>query len=310
MNARLVRQLIILYPPTWRTRYRDEFQGFLETHPSNVRTILNVIGWALYERVLSLGGFKMDRRKNSLVLMVYGYLAAIAAGVNFYLTVDDTPLAAVMHNHSVLLTSWNLVRAGSVLALGAVAMIGIPVFLTIVRAAFAARRWDVVSRLAVPPCAALVTLIWMITGAKLAGGHWVPTPWDVNGDWTAPADWPPLDTRWALSSVTFVLLTVGLIVSAVSVKHAIVRSDLSRHKRLLFAVPSMLLASSVAVMAIGVLTWGWFVQQYAASDFHARNGGLFSSTNFTSWGVSCVLFLAATVVAVHGTRSAIALGAE
>jgi len=252
----------------------------------------------------------MDRRKNSLVLMLYGYLAAIAAGVNFYWTVDDTPLTAVMRNHSELFTSWNLVRAGSLVALGAVAMIGIPVLLTIVRAAFAAREWDVVSRLAVPPCAALVTLIWMIIGAKLTGGHWVPTPWDVNGDWTAPADWPPLATRWALSSVAFVLMTVGLLVSAISVKQAIVRSDLSRHKRLLFAAPSMLLASSVAVMAIGMLTWGWFVQQYAASDFHARNGGLFSSTNFTSWALSCVLFLAATVAAVQGTRSAIAFEAE
>ena len=135
-------------------------------------------------------------------------------------------------------------------------------------------------------------------------------PWDVNGDWTAPADWPPLPTRWVLSSVTFVMMTAGFIVSAISVKQAIVRSDLSRHKRLLFAAPSILLASSVAVMAIGVLTWGWFVQQYAASGFHARNGGLFSSTNSTSWAVSCVLFLAATVAAVQGTRSAIALEAE
>jgi hypothetical protein len=218
MNARLVRQLIVLYPPTWRTRYGDEFRGFLETHPLNLPNLLNVIGWAMYERLLSLGAFKMDLRQNSLVLMLYGFLAVIAAGVNFYWTVDDTPLAAVMHNHLALLTSWNLVRAGSVLVLGAVAMIGVPVFLTIVRAALAARQWALVSRLAVPACAALVTLIWMITGAKLAGGHWVPTPWDVGGDWTAPADWPPLATRWALSSVTFVLMTLGLIFSAISVK--------------------------------------------------------------------------------------------
>jgi hypothetical protein len=264
----------------------------------------------MYERVFSLGGFKMDRRQNSLALMLYAYLAAIAAGINFYWTVDDTPLATTMHNHSALFISWNLIRAGSLLALAAVAMVGIPVFLMMVRAALAARQWDVIYRLAVPPCAALVTLIWMITGAKLAGGHWVPTPWDVNGDWTAPADWPPLPTRWALSSVTFVLMTAGLIVSAISVKQAIVRSDLSRQKRLWFAAPSMLLASSVAAMAIGVLTWGWFVQQYAGSDFHARNGGLFSSTNFASWAASCVLFLAAAVTAVQGARSALALKTE
>src|SRR5260370_17011491 len=112
MQSWLVRQLIGLYPSTWPTRYRNEFQGFLETHPSNFQTILNVIGWAMYERVLSLGRFKMDRRQNSLVLMLYAYLAAIAAGVNFYWTVDDTPLAAAMHNHPALLPKWNLIHAG------------------------------------------------------------------------------------------------------------------------------------------------------------------------------------------------------
>ena len=66
----------------------------------------------------------------------------------------------------------------------------------------------------------------------------------------------------------------------------------------------MLLTVSMGLMALGVLLWGWFVEQYAASDFHARNGGFFSSTNFASWIGSLVLLLAATATAVAGTRSA------
>ena len=310
MNARLVGQLVTLYPQEWRTRYGEEFQSFLETHPSNLGTVLNVIGGAMHERVLSLGRFKMDRRQNSLALMLYAFLGAIAAGINFYWTVDETPLAAAMHDYSALFTSWNLVRAGSFLALAVFATVGIPLFLTMLRAAFAAQRWDVVCRLAVPPCAALVTLAWMVTAARLSGGHWVPTPWDVTGDWTAPRDWPPLATRWALSSVTFVLMMAGIILSAISIRQAIRRSDLSKHRRLWFTAPSMLLAGSVATMALGVLTWGWFVQEYAASDFHVRNGGLFSSTNFASWMASCIVFLSATVVAVKGARSALSLKTE
>jgi hypothetical protein len=307
MNARLVCQLVSLYPQEWRTRYGEEFQSFLETHPSNLRAVLNVIGGAMHERVLSSGRFKMDRRQNSLALMLYAYLGAIVAGINFYWTVDDTPLAAAMHNYSALFTSWNLVRAGSLLALAAFAAVGIPVFLTIVRTTFAAQRWDVVCRLAVLPCAALVTLAWMVAAARLSGGHWVPAPWDVTGDWAAPHDWPPLATRWVLSSVTFVLMITGTVVSAISVRQAIRRSDLSMHRRLWFTAPSMLLAGSVAVMAIGALSWGWFVQEYAASDFHVRDGGLFSSTNFASWMASCIVFLAATVMAVKGARSALSL---
>jgi hypothetical protein len=310
MNARLVSQLVGLYPQEWRTRYGEEFQSFLETHPSNLRTVLNVIGGAMHERLLSSGRLKMDRRQNSLALMLFAYLGALAAGINFYWTVDDTPLAAAMHSYSALFTSWNLVRAGSLLALAAFATVGIPVFLTIARTSFAAKRWDVVCRLAAPPCAALVTLAWTIAAASLSGGHWVPTPWDVTGDWTAPHDWPPLATRWVLSSVTFILMMSGTIVSAISVRQAIRRSDLSKPRRLWFTAASMLLAGSVAVMAVGVLSWGWFVQQYAASDFHVRDGGLFGSTNFASWMASCMVFLAATVMAVKGAHSALSLKTE
>jgi hypothetical protein len=54
MNARLVRQLVNFYPQEWRTRYGEEFQSFLETHPANLQTVLNIIGGAMHERVLSL----------------------------------------------------------------------------------------------------------------------------------------------------------------------------------------------------------------------------------------------------------------
>jgi hypothetical protein len=140
MNARLVRHLAGLYPPEWRIRYRQEFQDFLAAHPSNLRTILNVVGWAMCERIFSLGRFKMDRRQHSLTLMLFAYLAAIAGGVNFYWTVDDTPLATAMRDHAALSASWNLILAGSVLALAAVAMVGIPMLLTM-------KRRDVVYRL-------------------------------------------------------------------------------------------------------------------------------------------------------------------
>src|SRR5258708_27099414 len=128
MNERLVRHLIRLDPPSWRVRYCDEFADFLEGQPSNLRTIFDIVAWAIHERVLSLGELIMDRRQNSLALMFYGFIAAIAAGVNFYWTVADTPLATAMHQHRALFVSWTFVRAGSVAALAALAVIGIPVF--------------------------------------------------------------------------------------------------------------------------------------------------------------------------------------
>ncbi len=65
-------------------------------------------------------------------------------------------------------------------------MVRLPVLVTILRTALSNRRWDVVYRLAVPPCAVLVTLTWIAAAASANSSHWAPTPWDVTGDWTAP----------------------------------------------------------------------------------------------------------------------------
>lgn len=307
MNARLARALLNLYPLEWRARYRGEFQSLLETYRATPRTILNVAGSAIREHIYALGRMKMDQRQHSLSLMLYAYLAAIAAGVNFYWTVDGTPLAAVMRNHAASLTSWNMVRAGCLLAFAAVAIVGIPVFLAMLRWALSARRWDVLLRLAAPFFTAMVILGWMAAVAGITGGHWIPTPWDVTGDWTAPRLWPPLATRWICSSVTFALMAAGLALSARNLRQAIRLSDLSKPRRFWFTLSSALLAVSIALMASGVLSWGWFAQRYAASDFHARNGGFFSSTNAISWAVSCAMFFLAAVIAVRGTRSALSL---
>ena len=67
-----------------------------------------------------------------------------------------------------------------------------------------------------------------------------------------------------------------------------------------------MLALAIVAMTAGVAGWGWFAQQYAAADFHARNGGLFSSTNIVSWTASCLVFLVASMLAVRGASAAFA----
>lgn len=245
----------------------------------------------------------MDRRKTCLALMHYACMIAIVAGMNFYWTVDDTPLVAAIALHPALLLSWNLVRAGAVLFAVVTVVVGISGLQTMTTAALAARRWDVIYRLAIPPCAGLMVLVWLVAGARIAGGHWVPTPWDVDGNLVAPADWPPLSIRWTLGFASLVVMSSGIIASVMSFRQAIIRSDWSSFRRFWLSLSSMLLTVSLGLMALGVLLWGWFAEQYAASDFHAHNGGFFTSTNFTSWFGSLVLLLVATATAVAGARS-------
>jgi hypothetical protein len=105
-------------------------------------------------------------------------------------------------------------------------------------------------------------------------------------------------------------MTVGLIVSVMSCRQAILRSDWWSFRRMWLSASSVILAVSVGLMALGGLMWGWLIERYAASDFYVQNGGFFSSTNFASWIGSLVLFLAATATAVSGTRSAFRVETE
>ncbi len=251
----------------------------------------------------------MDARQNSLTFTTFAGLAAFAAGVNFYWTVDDTPLALAMHGHGALLASWRLVQAGA-LALAAAAMLSSRMFVPMAREAFATRRRGVILLLAIPFCAAAALLVWLASASILIHSHWVPTPWDVAGDWAAPANWPPLAARWILGSISFAGMMGGLLATAISIRQAVARSELSRHGRSSFSAASVLLAGSVAAMTAGVISWGWFVQRYAPADFHVRNGGLLGSTNFASWAATLLVLLAAVAMAIQSFRSALSVRTE
>src|ERR1035438_7589957 len=69
---------------------------------------------------------------------------------------------------------------------------------SMVRHALAKRRNDILGRLAFLPLAIVALVAWLGGSAFLTGGHWVPTPWDITGDWVAPSEWPSLGSRWFL----------------------------------------------------------------------------------------------------------------
>lgn len=309
MNPRVARYMAALYPRAWRQRYQCEFEVLLEAYPSNIRYIANVVAWAIYERFLSLGDIPMNARQDSLTLLIFSGLSAFAAGVNFYWTVDDTPLAAAMRSHHPLFVSWTLVQIGALL-LAAVAILSGRVFFNMARKAFANQRRDIVLRLAIPFLAAAALAAWLASAPAFTHTHWLPTPWDVAGDWIAPANWPPLATRWILGSVSFAVMIGGLLTTAISIRQAVLRTELSKHERSSFSIPSLLLVGSVVVMTVGVLSWGWFVQQYEPKDFHLRNGGLFNSTNFFSWAATSIMLFAAIVMAIKSFRSAQSVKAQ
>lgn len=314
MDRRWARRLTALYSREWRARYGEEFATFLEERPVTMVSIVDVVMSALRERVAGRGRVHMDRRQRSMVLMTWAYLAAVAAGVNFYFCVDDTPLADVMRQHAVLAASFGVVGKASFLAVVAVVGLAVPTTVRMLRVAAVTRRWSAVGCVAVPFGAAAATIAWMAAASTWAhaewGSAWVPLPWDVGGDWIAPGTWPPLNVRWTLSAVTLTLLIAGLFGSAISVGQAIKRTDLSRLQPVWLAGATLSLAGCIVIMTVAVTTWGLFAERYASADFHMRNGGFFVSTTVASWAASAVVFAASTLMALRGAQLAITVRDE
>jgi hypothetical protein len=320
MNARAAHWLTRLYPPVWRARYGEEFQTFLEVHPNTPSAVLNVIACALHERVCRFGEFDMSKLQHSLVLTVYAYLAAVSAGVNLVGSVDDTALSDAMRTHTALFACWNLVAAASLVALVAVLTLGLPALWAMIRFAMTNKRHDILVRLAFPPCAAVVLLSWIIAVVMKTG--WLPLFWDVAGDWATPGGWPSPQVRWVLSSVTLTLVVGGLLGTAISLKQAIQRSTLSEQQWTLFGrvvslrplqlakIPTLILAGSIVLMALGVAGWGLLADQYMPAAFHARDGGFFGAPNIVSWMGTLALFVASAVTALRGARWAISSQAD
>jgi hypothetical protein len=314
MNHRVAHLLICLYPRHWRERYGAEFQAFLEMGPSDFRNSANVVRSALCEHLFPIRGLKMTRLPRSLGSILCAYLAVIAAGLNFYETIDDSSLASAMRLHVWLSTAWNVVALGSVVALiGAIAM-ALPLMVGALRFALREKRRDILTRLLVLPAAAGILAAWVAGVSFHSGGHWAPAPWAIVGDWTASTDWPSLHVRWVLGSFTAVLAIALLTGSSISVFQAIQRtrfeemrfSVLNRlvvlHPLRFARVPGIVTTAAIVAMTAGVLSWGFIANLRTAAAFHGYFGPM-HTTAFASWIGSACVFAASSAIVLRTSSS-------
>lgn len=254
----------------------------------------------------------MDPRPSSFGAILCTYLAVIAAGLNFYATIDDSSLATSMRAQLGLSAAWNVVALGSVVALiGAIAML-VPLVVGALRFALSEKRRDILLRLLVAPSAAGILAAWVTSASIVLGGHWAPVPWAILGDWAASADWPPLQMRWMLGTFTAVFAVFLLIASSVSVYQAIQRTRFDemrftiRHRLiavhpLRFArVPGLLTTVAMLLMTIGVLAWGLIANLHATAAFHSFFGPM-HTTAFASWIGSACVFAISSIIALRAS---------
>lgn len=297
MTRRIARHLASLYPHTWRNRYGDEFAVFLEGEAATVSTVINVIACACREHVRHAFEFTMTPARR-VTLLMYACLAAMTAVVNLYWTIDDTPILDTMRAHGVIESSWAVIAYGSGAALVIAAAIAAPIVRNVRAGKVSSRRCGIIARLVVPFGLLALLVLWM--SIVVARTHWAPMPWDITGDWRAPAEWPSTSARAVLGGVTSLLIVVGLGGSAIALRQAIERAVLSDSVYLHIVLG--MLATTLVITAAAALGWGLLADFYAPEVFHSRAGGIFGGSMAVSWIVSLTLFVGASVVAVNGVR--------
>jgi len=253
VNARLARRLAALYPSAWRQRYGDEFCKLLEDEPVSTRAIVNVIAAAVAEHIRWTFD-NGDACQRSLQFLSGAALAAFAAGVNFYWTVVDTPLAPAMSAHAALRACWLLVQAGAFvfgLAIVATAASTVPATL---RDVVKARRWGLVAGLVPMMLVPLATITWMTIASWPSGSN--------------AATWPTIPAHWWLVSTIVLLLIVDLFACAAMMRDLTGGRQATTRRAGWLKANAVALTCAAGMMAAGAVGWGLFAEQYAAANVH------------------------------------------
>lgn len=250
--------------------------------------------------------------RKSVLTIFCAYAGFVVAGMAFYAMVDDSPFVPLMHTHGALRVSWTIVVAGSVVALLAVSIGGLPIALAVLREAFGTRRRDLMWLLSVPLIAVAVLAAWVLFIGALANG-WIPSPFGrvVIASGTSA---PPLPRgSMIVGALNLALVVVAVIVSAAALCIVVTRSTLGEQRwnaggiTLVIALePFALRAAVVATLAMGLMlaattVWGLLAWIDAPQAFRDAEGVAHARAS-SSWLAIVTLMALATGVAVRSLR--------
>ena len=99
MKQRIARMVTRIYPRAWRERYEEEFTNFLEEESSELRTIINVVRAAMWERIFPTVGGRMEQNAYSFGSMLRKPTAflPLAMSLGALATVAIAAIVAAQH---------------------------------------------------------------------------------------------------------------------------------------------------------------------------------------------------------------------
>lgn len=284
------KYLLRLYPRLWRERYEEELLAMLEQRPisfldgldllfgaldAHLHPHLGTTGLSLYERMMQM----ISTLRRSLLITFCAYIGFVIAGIGFQKLTEYDDFVEAARTQSIVGISFNLVLAGSIVALLAVLAGGLPIVFAIIRSALARKRYGSLFLLAVP----ILAFVGFLGATLLLERIW-------------PANAPALQTH--ASRGIFLSIFFGTaIASTGAVCFAVARSEISERVLRFAVLPSLLATLSMALMLIATLVWGLGLRSSVPQLFNS-NEGMFGTSTSGSWLKIVIIMAIATILAV------------
>jgi hypothetical protein len=307
--------LMNLYPRAWRERYAAEFDVLLEQCLHSPLDAVDVFLGAvdahlqlLNEEDLTWRMMNMLNKLRTTILLVFtAFIGFIVAGFSLVGLADDSPMIPLMKTNPALAATWTTIQIGSVVALLAVVIGGLPLALTVVRQALAGDRRGM-GLLLVPGFSFLVVVLYL-GFVFLVGSGRIQIPGVVR---VVQPGFFPAGNRLMLEGLMLVFI-LGAIASTLAVWKVISRTDTEQEtfhavgrnltvRIYSFAfVPAVITTMAMLVMLVATVAWGWLSFSALPQVFTGNFGPWGTSTQ--AWFISILAVMAVcTAMAFFGLR--------
>jgi hypothetical protein len=290
--AWLVPLLLRLYPARWRERYGNEFADLLDDCQPSLWDLCDVLRGAvdaqlhidlLLERIPPM----RDQLRRAEITVFCAWIAFVIAGLAFQKVSEYDDFLNAAHASPLIGASYLALEVGAVVALLAVLAGGLPLALSALRHALAARRGDVLLLLGVPVLAFMGLVMYGYVGLQVVGSAATPSSASAG----------PTPQGKALFLGLIGVLILGAAASSWAVSTAISRSAVDPHWYRFARLPALVTVLSLAVMCVATVTWGLALRAERPQLFTGDDGIVATSTAL-SWLIIAAVMLLATLVAL------------
>jgi hypothetical protein len=304
-----------LYPRAWRDRYAAEFDVLLEQCLHSPLDAVDVLLGAVDAHLQLLNGEDLTWRmmnmlnklRTTILLVFTAFIGFIVAGFSLVGLADDSPMIPLMKTNPALAVAWTTIQIGSVVALLAVVIGGLPLALTVVRRTLEGDRRS--RGLLLVPVFSFLVLLLTLGFVFLVGSGSI----QIRGVTRVvqPGTFPA-GNRLMMEGLILVFI-LGAIASTMAVWKVISRTDTEQEtfhavgrnltvKIYSFAfIPAVITTLTMLVMLVGTVAWGWLSFSALPTVFAGNFGPWGTSTQAWFTGI-LMLMLVCTLVAFYGLR--------